>query len=158
MTVDETEIARQEEAARQLLRRLIQASGFSQQELEDEMGVAHGYLSRLLSGSKRLMYRHILLVLRLIGVPPSEFFRTLSPRRQPTPVKQVSGEDVRRLLGRHGVRPRTPAAHEPVERIDLEEFKRDLLAAVERVLADRLGGLGPGGPQPGGTPPPESKS
>jgi plasmid maintenance system antidote protein VapI len=66
-------------AARTLLRRLIQAQGFTLGEIDAKLHFARGYVSRLIHGQARLTYQHILTIMAAIGVDPALFFSTLHP-------------------------------------------------------------------------------
>jgi len=132
------------EAARKLLEKLIDATGWTRQELDEKLGLSHGYLSRLLTGNTKLTYRHILLILDAIELEPGFFFGTLHPRSRPRweslLYQEVADELERRGHGERAA-PAAPAA--PPRAAD--EQNRRILEAVAVVLAER----GPGGRPPG---------
>jgi transcriptional regulator with XRE-family HTH domain len=67
------------EAARTLIRRLIQAQGLTLGEIDAKLNYARGYVSRLIHGQARLTYKHILDITEAIEVNPALFFSTLHP-------------------------------------------------------------------------------
>jgi transcriptional regulator with XRE-family HTH domain len=88
-------------AYRDLLRRLIQAKGFTLQELDRKFGFSRGYLSRVLKGETTLTLKHVHSILGAIGVPENVYFAALHP---PPPVRRGPAtppyEDLHRLLQR----------------------------------------------------------
>jgi transcriptional regulator with XRE-family HTH domain len=125
-------------AALDFLRRLIAARRMSLGDLDDKLGHARGYVSRLLQGNTRLTYDQILSILKGIDVEPAFFFSTLHPLRKPLPAA-ASGrlelaelraliQQLRRSLPEIGDTP-------PPTGDDLESR---ILAAVQEVLAEDL--------------------
>ena len=93
-----------------LLRKKIRAKGYTQLEVQESLGWGRSYLSQLLTKQKSLRLEQVLLILRVIGVEPREFFTELvagppqsrTVRRRPvqssgaSPEKQL--EDLSSLL------------------------------------------------------------
>jgi len=61
------------------LRTAIRLSGISHRQVERELGLSTGYLTRILAGQVELRVRHVLDVCRVIGLPPDRFFAALFP-------------------------------------------------------------------------------
>lgn len=61
------------------LRRMIKRSEYSQREVEDLAGFSKGYLSQLLARNLDLKVWHVLAILDVFKVGPSEFFERLYP-------------------------------------------------------------------------------
>jgi transcriptional regulator with XRE-family HTH domain len=61
------------------LRTAIRLSGISHRQVERELGLSTGYLTRILAGQVELRVRHVLDVCRVIGLSPDRFFGALFP-------------------------------------------------------------------------------
>lgn len=142
------------EAALDLLRRLTAARGINLYEIDDKLGHARGYTSRLLAGRKRLTYELLLRFLRVIEVDPDLYFSTLypprgrredpplppkmPPRRRPAVFRRPDVAGLRTLLGQL-----LASLPEVAEQEDEEEAPRSdvdletrILAAVREILAE----------------------
>lgn len=62
-----------------LLRNKIREQGFTQLEVQSELGWGKSYISQLLTRQKSLRVEQVLLILRVIGVEPEAFFAELYP-------------------------------------------------------------------------------
>lgn len=62
------------------IRRLIRYSDLSQREVEKSAGFSKGYLSQLLGQNLDLKIRHVLAILEVLEVPPSQFFQRVYGR------------------------------------------------------------------------------
>ncbi len=60
-----------------LLRNKIRQRGFSQLEVQESLGWGRSYISQLLTRQKNLRLDQVLMILRVIGVKPEEFFAEL---------------------------------------------------------------------------------
>jgi transcriptional regulator with XRE-family HTH domain len=78
------------DAAIELLRRLIATRRISMGELDDQLGHARGYVSRLLQGKIRLTYEGILSVLKVLNIDPNLYFTTLHPPPRPGAFRAAS--------------------------------------------------------------------
>lgn len=65
------------EAVARHLRLCIQARRLTMRWVEDQLGMGEGYLGQLLRGNLDLKVKHVMGVLRVIGMEPAEFFSTL---------------------------------------------------------------------------------
>lgn len=61
------------------LRTSIRLSGVSHRQIERELKMSTGYLTRILAGQVQLKVIHLLAVCRVIGFPAGEFFTALFP-------------------------------------------------------------------------------
>ncbi len=61
------------------IRRLVQASGLSQREVEERAGFSKGYLSQLLARNLDLKVWHVLALLDALEHSPGEFFGRVYP-------------------------------------------------------------------------------
>jgi transcriptional regulator with XRE-family HTH domain len=68
-------------------------------EVESRMGWSHGYLSRIFAGNIELRVEHVIDIVRILGLSPSEFFDLAYPRL-PDPPSPVA-ERLRSLLRRY---------------------------------------------------------
>ena len=64
------------------LRTAIRLSGISHRQVERELGLSTGYLTRILAGQVELRVRHVLEVCRVIGLSPDRFFGALFPPQE----------------------------------------------------------------------------
>ena len=64
------------------LRTAIRLSGISHRQVERELGLSTGYLTRILAGQVELRVRHVLDVCRVIGLSPDRFFGALFPPQE----------------------------------------------------------------------------
>ncbi|MCP3999162.1 MAG: helix-turn-helix transcriptional regulator [bacterium] len=89
-----------------LLRSKIREQGFTQLEVQAELGWGRSYISQLLTRQKSLRVEQLLLILSVIGMTPEEFFADLYPgafpetRSRESPAAQEIAE-LRALL--HGL-------------------------------------------------------
>lgn len=74
-----------------LLASAIQFSGWKQRNVEKELGMSSGIMSRVLSGGIELKIKHILEVCEVIGFPPARFFHASYPSAE------EGGNDAARL-------------------------------------------------------------
>ena len=148
--VDEGRIDQDEEAVRLLLRRMITGSGWTLQQIDDRLGLARGYMCRLLGGSMRLTFRHILLILQLIDIQPGEFFQGVYSARREAPGR-LRIEDLQALAGK-ARKASAGAARSPAARaeqpLDPDELERKITTVVYQVLANlQAGEMPPSGPE-----------
>ena len=137
MTAINGQVDEQVEAARKLLERLILGAGRTRQEVDGALGFTQGYMSRLLSGHFKLTYRHILQILKVLGIEPDFFFATLHGRRQAAAHLPLAAFE--RDLARHGVSASSsmPGAMEPSA--DPAELERRILSAVRSIFEQQRG-------------------
>src|SRR5688572_8856274 len=58
---------------RQVLREAIRVQGRSNRKLEEELGIGHGNIEKLLTGRAEIKVRHLLVLADLLDVPPGDF-------------------------------------------------------------------------------------
>ncbi|MCP3958965.1 MAG: helix-turn-helix transcriptional regulator [bacterium] len=59
------------------LRAVISGRGFTQMEIQSELGWGRSYISQLLTKQKSLRFDHILSILKVLDVAPEDFFGKL---------------------------------------------------------------------------------
>lgn len=73
------EFEQQAQAVAQDLHQLIRMEKRSQRSIEQQLGMGSAILSKLLNGTIRLQYSHVLMVLSALGMTPGQFFRVVYP-------------------------------------------------------------------------------
>jgi len=79
VTDPQTEVRRIADA----LRTAIRLSGVSHRQVERELAMSAGYLTRILSGQLQLRITHVLSICAVIDLPAESFFAALYPSRPP---------------------------------------------------------------------------
>jgi len=128
------------QAARTLLRRLIQAQGFTLGEIDAKLHYARGYVSRLIHGQARLTYQHILSIMKSIELEPALFFSTLHPYSSQPPAELAAGlRELRTLFDR--VLPPAGEASPlatPLAAVSDQDLDARIEAAVRTVRRNRI--------------------
>jgi len=140
------EVDEQVKAARELLRRLIEASGNTCLKLDGKLGWGRGTLGRLLRGDHRLTLEHLYRILAAINVDPSFYFNTLHTRRRQRSYEAISYEQLRQVLERHGLTLTRKVLNGPQAPIDHEEMDERFAEAARKVMQQHAGELA-GGPE-----------
>ncbi|HYU31207.1 MAG TPA: hypothetical protein VEW48_03525 [Thermoanaerobaculia bacterium] len=65
------------------LRTAIRLSGVSYRQIERDLEMGTGYLTRILAGQVKLRLTHVLSICQVIGLPAGQFFSALYPPRAP---------------------------------------------------------------------------
>ena len=65
------------------LRTAIRLSGVSYRQIERDLRLSTGYLTRILAGQVQLRLAFVLSICHVIGLPAESFFAALFPPRQP---------------------------------------------------------------------------
>jgi transcriptional regulator with XRE-family HTH domain len=118
-----------------VLRVAMRMLDVSNREVEKRLGLSYGYLSRLFSGSIELKVEHILLILDVLGLTPSEFFQLAYPR-QNAPLSE-SAERLHSILRGLGPLPQ-PEERPAAKAMTAEELE----ALISKVLRKMLGEKG----------------
>lgn len=63
----------------QILRTAVRVLGYSNQQLEDKLGVYHGYLGRIFKGTINLQFEDIVRIARALEMEPAEVFQLAYP-------------------------------------------------------------------------------
>jgi transcriptional regulator with XRE-family HTH domain len=63
----------------QILRTAVRVLGYSNQQLEDKLGVYHGYLGRIFKGAINLQFEDIVRISRALDMEPVEMFQLAYP-------------------------------------------------------------------------------
>lgn len=113
-----------------MLESVVRMDGLSARQLEEKLGYGAGTVNRLFSGKIELKLRHILLILEVIGIPPSQFFREVFPEDERPRSEPEMASRLLDLLERHA--PKRPAP--PVSSgIADDELDRRILEALGRL-------------------------
>jgi hypothetical protein len=120
-----------------MLRQAVRAAGFSVSEIERRLGTWPKNLRRVFDGSVDLKFKHVVAVLRVIGMSQAEFFaiasRTGSLRRRGT-----AGGELLASFERLGYQGKFLPTDDDLERPpSAEELDRQVEDAVERVIQRR---------------------
>lgn len=115
-----------------MLESVVRMDGLSARQLEDKLGYGAGTVNRLFSGKIELKLRHILLILDVIRIPPSQFFREVFPEDERPRSEPEMASRLLDLLERHAPRrPARPGASS--QGISDAELDRRILDALERL-------------------------
>lgn len=111
-----------------MLKMVIRASPRTSKEIEKELGMSPGYLSRLLGGGIELKASHVFHILELAGMPPHELFRAAFPptTMEPSPV----------LLKLVQTMPEVWSESLSGPRLDPRELEEKMASAMRQVFAD----------------------
>jgi hypothetical protein len=142
-----------------ILRHAIRAAGFSVSEVERRLGAGPKSLRRVLGGQVDLKFKHVVAVLRIIGMSQEQFFAIAARRRRQ---RSLGGDLLAGFeRGDRGDRrehgddsgPHAGEAKGPGDAGSEDEFDRLVEEAVDRVLARRASEGKPPFPPP---PPPDN--
>ena len=147
-----------------LLRQAVRAAGFSVSEIERRLGTGPKSLRRVFGGSVDLKFKHVIAVLRIIGMSEQEFF-AIASRNAGRRRRGVASGALLASFERAGYRGEFVPTDDDLETPSAEELDRQVEEAVERVMQRRaqqaklppppdllLGQEGEGDPE-GGEPP-----
>ena len=125
-----------------MLESVVRMHGLSARQLEERLGYGAGTVNRLFSGKIELKLRHILLILDVIGIPPSQFFREAFPEDERQRSEPEMASRLLDLLERNASR-RPERERLTAPGMSDEDLDRRILEALGRL------GVTPG-QQPGG--------
>lgn len=108
------------------LRTAIRLSGVSYRQIERELEMSTGYLTRIFAGHVNLRVAHVLAVCQVIGLPADSFFAALYPPRPPT-----NESEARLVRGLSQLHPH------PVNNPDPERLLRELQSFLAEVKDHR---------------------
>jgi len=108
-----------------LLEQVVNASRAKTRDLERAMGLASGYLGKVLDGTIEIKVRHLVGLAKFLEVPPAEFLELGFPK--------LSGNTRFHLADWLG--PRQAAAHAAKDRAESTE---DLQELVRRLVREEL--------------------
>lgn len=114
-----------------MLESVVRMDGMSARQLEEKLGYGAGTVNRLFSGKIELKLRHILLILEVIGIPPSQFFREVFPEDGRPRSEPEMASRLLDLLERHV--PKQAARPPAVPEVTDEELDRRILEALGRL-------------------------
>jgi transcriptional regulator with XRE-family HTH domain len=119
-----------------LLKQAIRAAGLSVSEVERRLGTGPKALRRIFSGHVDLKLKHVIAILRILGLSQEQFFALAAPsKRQQGPVHPTPSDFLSAFhrAGFHG--DMTPV--DEVDPASPEEFDRLVEEAVNRALERR---------------------
>jgi hypothetical protein len=119
-----------------LLRQAVRAAGFSVSEIERRLGTGPKNLRRVFDGSVDLKFKHVIAVLRIIGMSEQEFFAIASRNAGGRRRGAASGE-LLASFERAGYRGEFVPTDDDLETPSAEELDRQVEEAVERVMQRR---------------------
>jgi transcriptional regulator with XRE-family HTH domain len=114
-----------------MLESVVRMDGLSARQLEEKLNYGAGTVNRLFSGKIELKLRHILLILEVIGIPPSQFFREVFPEDDRPRSEPEMASRLLDLLERHA--PRRPPVRPAATSLSDAELDRRILEALERL-------------------------
>ncbi len=115
-----------------MLESVVRMDGLSARQLEEKLGYGAGTVNRLFSGKIELKLRHILLILEVIGISPSQFFREVFPEDERPRSEPEMASRLLDLLERHVPR-RSPSPRPAASGVSDEDLDRRILEALERL-------------------------
>ena len=118
------------------LRKTIRAHGYTHQDVEQKLGVAPGYLSRLFRGVIQLRFEHIVDIARALDMEPVELFELAYPRLPESP-----SESVRRRPRIDPIRvsPGSSATQASSIEEETERVERIVLRTLEKFFSSMAG-------------------
>lgn len=116
-----------------MLESVVRMDGLSARQLEEKLNYGAGTVNRLFSGKIELKLRHILLILEVIGIPPSQFFREVFPEDERPRSEPEMASRLLDLLERHAAPRRPPARPAATSGLSDAELDRRILEALERL-------------------------
>jgi hypothetical protein len=119
-----------------VLRQAVRAAGFSVSEIERRLGTGPKNLRRVFDGSVDLKFKHVVAVLRIIGMSEQEFFAIASRNAGRRRRGAASGE-LLASFERAGYRGEFVPTDDDLETPSAEELDRQVEEAVERVMKRR---------------------
>ena len=114
-----------------MLESVVRMDGLSARQLEEKLGYGAGTVNRLFSGKIELKLRHILLILEVIGIPPSQFFREVFPEDDRPRSEPEMASRLLDLLERHV--PKRTTTRPATTGVTDEELDRRILEALGRL-------------------------
>lgn len=119
-----------------VLKSAVRLSRFSYRQIERQLGLHAGALSRLLNGTVELKLRHVEEICGVIGLPPSRLFRLAYPVDE----EQEAGAQMEQALEKLHPRPRPAlpevSGSEPPPPIMVEEIERVVFGALRRFFGE----------------------
>jgi transcriptional regulator with XRE-family HTH domain len=124
----------QEEIQRliQMLRVAMRILDVSNRDVEKQLGLSYGYLSRLFAGAIELKVEHILQILEVLGLTPSEFFQLAYPRRTSPPSE--AAQRMRTILDGFG--PIAPEERPPTPDLSADELEKTVSRVLQKMLRE----------------------
>jgi hypothetical protein len=126
-----------------VLRQAVRAAGFAVSEVERQLGTGPKALRRVFCGAVDLKLKHVIAVLRIIGMSQAEFF-AIATRTDRRSRRSSPGGEILATFERIGYRGAlAPVADELEDPASEEEFDRLVEDAVDRVMKRRASEIKP---------------
>jgi hypothetical protein len=134
-----------------ILRTAVRVLGYTNQEIEDKLGVYHGYLGRVFKGAIHLQFEDVVRIARALEMEPGEIFQLAFPQAALKPAT----EGARRLQETlQSLQPPAPALEAPAPASPAPAaasapglsavIEQELDRMVQRKLEQLLAGLAKG--------------
>ncbi|HXM71471.1 MAG TPA: hypothetical protein VN970_10075 [Thermoanaerobaculia bacterium] len=121
-----------------VLRKAVRAAGFSISEVERRLGTGPKALRRVFGGSVDLKFKHVVAVLRIIGMSQVEFFAIASGAGAGGRRRGAAAGELLASFERAGYRGEFVPTDDDLETpMSAEELDRQVEEAVERVIQRR---------------------
>jgi hypothetical protein len=130
-----------------VLRQAVRTAGFAVSEVERRLGTGPKALRRVFCGAVDLKLKHVIAVLRIIGMSQAEFF-AIASRTERRGRRSSAGGEILATFERIGYRGAlAPVADELEDPASEEEFDRLVEDAVDRVMKRRQSDGNPPAPE-----------
>jgi transcriptional regulator with XRE-family HTH domain len=123
---------------RQVLREAIAAQGRSNRKLEEDLGIGHGNIEKLLSGRAEIKVRHLAVLAELLDVPPADFLALGLPEATARARRRLTdwiAPEQRRAGGQAPQRKTEGSASQAVVQVSTEQLAELVREAVRVELA-----------------------
>ena len=119
-----------------VLRQAIRAAGFSVSEVERRLGLGPKALRRVFGGQIDFKFRHMVAVLRIIGMSQDEFLTIAVANRQKVRRKRIPGTEFLEAFKSAGYPGKSASMPEDGEAVALsgDDYVRMVEDVVERVM------------------------
>lgn len=124
----------------QVLKTIMRILGFSNRDVERQLGLSSSYLSRLFSGGMELRFDHIVQISKAMGLRPEEVFQFAYPQPQEPPSDALLR--LRKTTGTLHLKAPEPAAPPPPTAPSEEDLER-LMARTLRRFFGEMSKIGP---------------
>ncbi len=130
-----------------ILRTAVRVLGYRNQDIEEKLGVYHGYLGRLFKSSIQLQYDDVIRISRALDMEPAEIFQLAFP--QPFGPATGGAQRLRETLDHlkppdpPAPPPETPASASGLGSALEQELERMVQRKFEQLLSGLVQGLGP---------------
>jgi Helix-turn-helix len=118
-----------------VLKTVMRILGYSNRDIERQLGFSSSYLSRLFAGILELRFEHIVDISRAMGLKPEEVLRFAYPPRDEPPSEAALR--LQEVTGSY--RAAVPAAPAPVRVPSEEDLERLVTKTMRKVFGELAG-------------------